>query len=166
MNCISPSPDKHLDKFKTPRKRPVARSPAKFLSLDRGKLPQVEGEIEEGANPDDRSTTGSPGLNENLGTLVPPDQRDVTAPPETSTSPLKKRVLKREPSKPKIPSASGYGPSLSASSTATEGIKFQQRQQDDGRSVNNDLFMIKGPRLVPKTDGKKDQAKTNERRKK
>ena len=105
MNRISPSPDKNLDRSKTPRRRPVARSPAKFRSLDRGRLPQVEGEIEEGANSDDRSTTGSPGLNENLGTLVPPDQRDVTAPPETSTSPLKKRVPKKEPSKPKIPSA-------------------------------------------------------------
>ena len=100
MNRIKPD-----GKSKAPRLRPFGKSPLKPT----GRLikSQVEGK-EEGANSDDRSITGSPGLNENPGTLVSPDQRDVTAPPKNSTSPLKKIVLEKrakEPSKPKIPRA-------------------------------------------------------------
>ena len=101
MNRISP-----YGNANAPRLRPFQMSPRK--PTGRIIKSQVEGK-EEGANSDDRSTTGSPGLNENLGTLVSPDQRDVTAQPETSTSPLRRRVLKKEPSKPtKIPSASDF----------------------------------------------------------
>ena len=97
------SPD---DKPKAPRKRPVGKSPLK--SNGRIIKLQVEGEVEEGANPDDRGTTGSPGLSENPGTLVTPDQRHVTAQPDTSTSPLNKGVPEKEPFKPKIPRATPY----------------------------------------------------------
>ena len=165
MNRISPD-----DKPKAPRLRPFGKSPLK--STGRIIKSQVGGK-EEGANSDDRSTTGSPGLNENLGKLIQPDQPDVTAPPD-STSPLKKRVLSRSNSKrpktpgshrPKTASAIGYGyPSTSAISTANEGTNTQQRQQNDDRSVNHGTFMIRGPRIVQKTDGK-DQAKTYERKK-
>ena len=96
MNRISPD-----DKPKAPRLRPFGKSPLKSTGRI---IKSTVAEEEEAANPDDRSTTGNPGLNENLGTLVAPDQRDVTAPPD-STSPLKKRVLYR--SKPKIPRAPG-----------------------------------------------------------
>ena len=90
MHCISP------DKPKAPRMRPIGKSPLKSGSNDHGRLIklQIEGEIEKGASPDNRSTTGSLGLNENPGTLVTPDHRHVNAPPDTFTSPLKKRVPK------------------------------------------------------------------------
>ena len=99
MHRISPD-----DKPKAQRKRPVGKSPLK--SNSRIIKSQVEGEIEEGANPDDRSITGNPDLNENLGTPIRPDQSVVTAPPN-STLPLKKIVPEegKEPSKPKKPRA-------------------------------------------------------------
>ena len=169
MNRISP-----YGNANAPRLRPFQMSPRK--PTGRIIKSQVGGK-EEGANPDDRSTTGNPGLNENLGTPVTPDQRYVTAPPDTSTSPLSKGVSEKGQSKPKIigrvkgpprpktASAIGYGPSTSAISTANEGTNSQQRQQNDDRSVNHGTFMIRGPRIVQKTDGKKDQAKTYERKK-
>ena len=67
-----------LRQVKAPRPRPFWKPPRK--PTGRIIKSQVEGK-EEGANPDDRSTTGSPGLNEKTGTLVPSDQRDVSAPP-------------------------------------------------------------------------------------
>ena len=87
MNRISPHGKP------TPRLRPVKMSPRK----PNGRLikSKVGGTNKEEANSDNRSTTGDPGLNENLGTIVTPDQRHVTAPPDTSTSPLKKRVSSR-----------------------------------------------------------------------
>ena len=98
MHRVSLSPNK---KLLTPRKqmRPM-KSPLKSQrnpGLGRIIKSQVGGEIEEEANPGNRSTTGSPDLNENPGTLVEPDQPHVTVPPETSTS-----TLKKEP--PKMPS--------------------------------------------------------------
>ena len=88
MNRISPH-----GKPTTPRLRPVKTPPCK----PNGRLikSQVGGTNKEEANSDNRSTTGDPGLNENLGTLVTPEQRYVTAPPDTSTSPLKTRVSSR-----------------------------------------------------------------------
>ena len=127
MNQITPD-----GKQNAPRLRPLRKTPLKSNGrLDKS---QVEGKVAE-ANPDLRSITGSRSLNE-IGTPVGLDQLDVTAPPD-SPSPLKKIVPKegKEPSKPKKPSATGYGPSATASSTATEGIESQQRQQNDDRSV-------------------------------
>ena len=88
MNRISPH-----GKPTTPRLRPVKMPPCK----PNGRVikSQVGGTNKEEANSDNRSTTGDPGLNENLGTIVTPDQRHVTAPPDTSTSPLKIRVPSR-----------------------------------------------------------------------
>ena len=98
MNQITPD-----GKFSAPRLRPfrIRKTPLKPSRLDKS---QVEGNVEE-ANPDLRSITGNLGLSE-VGTLVGPDQLDVTAPPD-SPSPLKKIVPKegKEPSKPKKPSA-------------------------------------------------------------
>ena len=121
MNRISP------DKPPTPRMRPIGKSPRKSGLNDHSRLikSQVEGEVEEGANLDNRSTTGSLGLNENPGTLVTPDQRHVAAQLDAFTSPLKKKFPKKEPANKKMPSATGYGPRASASSTATERIKSQ-----------------------------------------
>ena len=73
MNRIPPD-----GKSKAPRPRPFWKPPRK--PTGRIIKSQVERK-EEGANSDDRSTTGSPGLNENLGTPVRPDQVDVTASP-------------------------------------------------------------------------------------
>ena len=155
MNRISPD-----DKPKAPRLRPFGKSPLK--STGRIIKSQVGGK-EEGANPDDRSTTGNPGLNENLGTLVTPDQRSrVTTPPD-STSPLKKRVSSRSGQKgshrPKTASqaasASGCGnPSKDAFSTANQGKNSQQRQQNDHRSVYGTPFMIKMPQDSTNSNGR------------
>ena len=84
--------------------RPIKKSPLKSPrnpGLSRIIIPQVGGEIEEGANLDNRSTTGSLGLNENPGTVMSSDQLHVTVPPETSTLLLEKRVpLKEESMRP------------------------------------------------------------------
>ena len=81
MNQITPD-----GKLNAPRLRPfrIRKTPLKPSRLDKS---QVEGNVEE-ANPDLRSITGNPGLNE-IGTPVRVDHPDVTAPPY-STSPLKK----------------------------------------------------------------------------
>ena len=99
MNRISPD-----DKPKAPRLRPFGKSPLKSTGRI---IKSTVAEEEEGANPDDRSTTGNPGLNENLGTPVTPDQRHVTAPPDTFTSPLNKGVSEKGQSKPKMTRAKG-----------------------------------------------------------
>ena len=149
-----------LRQVKAPRPRPFWKPPRK----PNGRLdkPQVEGNVEE-ANPNLRSITGNRSLIE-IGTQVPSDQRNVTVPPQ-SPSPLEKGAPKtdKEPSKPKIPTATGYGPRATASSTAT-CKESRQRQQEDNRPVNNDPFMIEGFRPKHHKDGKEDQAK-NERKK-
>ena len=99
MNRISPHGNANA-----PRLRPFRMSPRK--PNGRINKSQVGGK-EDGANPDYRSTTGKTGLNENLGTPVTPDQRHVTAPPDTSTSPLNKGVLEKGRSKPKITKTAG-----------------------------------------------------------
>ena len=154
MHRISLSPNK---KLLTPRK-PMRPRKSPFKSprnpgLSRIIIPHVGGEIEEEANPGNRSTTGSLGLNENPGTPIWLNYPDVTAPPDTSTSPLKKKSFNKIRTKwiiqpPETASAIGYGnPSKDAFSTANQGKNSQQRQQNDHRSVYGTPFMIRSPRI-------------------
>ena len=115
MNRISP-----YGKPTTPRLRPAKMSPRK----PNGRLikSKVGGTSKEEANSDNRSTTGDPGLNENLGTLVTPDQCHVTAPPDTSTSPLKKRVSSRSGQK-----GSHRPKTASQAASASESVGGQAR---------------------------------------
>ena len=100
MNRIPPD-----GKSKAPRPRPFWKPPRK--PTGRIIKSQVERK-EEGANSDDRSTTGSPSLNEKSGTLVPSDQRDVSAPPtklHLTAEEDSSRKRAKELFKPKIPRA-------------------------------------------------------------
>ena len=92
-------------KSKAPRPRPFWKPPRK--PTGRIIKSQVEGK-EEGANSDNRSTTGSPSLNEKTVTLVSSDQRDVSAPPtklHLTAEEDSSTTRAKEPSKPKKPRA-------------------------------------------------------------
>ena len=86
----------------TPRRRlrPLQKSPSKSSSIGK----PVEGNVGE-VNPNPRSITGNLGLSE-IGTSTRPDQSGVTVQPQSPSPPEKgDPEMDKEPSKPKIPSA-------------------------------------------------------------